>query len=291
MHQHTKVVVGLLVIVGGAACVLAPWFLLSALDTAERLHRAAEALRATDPRATLMGRLQGALATLWWLGPFRPGPVRDPLEECGVRLGASQQWWEAVWKYAENRRQLACLRESVALSEEEQLQFASRLKGLLLMCVATAVLLIVACWLYAAVKSRVVSGDAATAPVVLPAPPQANDGTGASAGILVRQSENDCPSRQEASAWPPLQVPLSPRVSFTVTLEDWAVPAWFTPEHRRLLHVVVLREGRGWRERFLSGKMDAAGMEGRLRARVQTFLTRWRGGRLACGDPPVDTLG
>lgn len=116
VHRHGHTVAWLLAVVVALVAALAlPLLLLSAAEASERLHTATEELRATGPRTTLSGRLRGALARQSWLGPFRPRPAPDPLEECGGVLGNSQAPWEALRSLKENRRRLACLQQHVRL--------------------------------------------------------------------------------------------------------------------------------------------------------------------------------
>lgn len=69
--------------------------------------------QANGPHTTMLGGLWKGLSAARWLGPLRPRPPRDPLQDCGVRGG----------KLVATRRLGNCLEKQMgkALQEHEDL--------------------------------------------------------------------------------------------------------------------------------------------------------------------------
>ncbi|KAK8399468.1 hypothetical protein O3P69_003510 [Scylla paramamosain] len=139
----------------GTSCRLLAWMLVGAVLTAacvglplawtvalewRTLREAVQAWREEGPHATRLGRLRQGLAAAWWLGPLRPRPALDPLQECGIP--ADDDWQEVFGMMTKTRQALRCLEEQTAKADEEQEAFSRTLLVALCSLASTVALLV-----------------------------------------------------------------------------------------------------------------------------------------------------
>ena len=98
--------------------------LLSLVQDYRKLGEVVRAWEASGPHTTLIGQLRERLASLWWLGPLRLAPPRDPFEECGVAV--VHGWQEMLPLMIGLKSYLSCLEREIEQAQQDYETFANR---------------------------------------------------------------------------------------------------------------------------------------------------------------------